>query len=370
MRVGLFIDTHNLGGAEVVMLELAELLKLKSHEPVVMHFGNLYITQKCQALGIENIILTNELLYKKSMTLPVFCWNLSRQIRSLKLDVIHSHLTGAIICNALTSLLSGTPHIGTLHDIYMVEENPRLLWALKLSSWLGTRLIAVSNTTKQQYVVKGISPKKIKTVLNCVPHRQQRSKSKLTKLDLGIPSDHCVFSTVARLVPLKRTDLLIKAFSKAFEHNPNIHLLIIGNGPELAKLKDIASASLARKNILFLGERGDVDVLLQLSDVFCLVSDSEGLSRSILEAIANGLPIIATNVGGNVEIVTNNGLIIERGDTDGAMNAIKSLANSVEQRRNLAVKSKKLATTKLSSESFVLNHIATYQSIIEQRVAQ
>ena len=120
---------------------------------------------------------------------------------------------------------------------------------------------------------------------------------------LGVPSDGIVFGTVGRLAPTKGLSYLIEAFDMVREQVPDAHLVLLGDGSERAKIERQARESLHGEAIHLLGHREHVEQLLRGMDVFVMSSVAEGVGRALLEAMAVGLPAVATQVGGIPEVV-------------------------------------------------------------------
>ena len=142
---------------------------------------------------------------------------------------------------------------------------------------------------------------------------------KILRDNLSIKDEYVVLTT-SRLVYKNGVDILIKAIAKIKESRPNIKLLIIGDGPELPKLKVISYKLKVDNNVLFLGQipQKDLPIYFRVSDVFVRASRSEGLGNSFLEAMAAGIPVIGTPVGGIVDflITGHTGLLANPEDSD------------------------------------------------------
>jgi glycosyltransferase involved in cell wall biosynthesis len=129
---------------------------------------------------------------------------------------------------------------------------------------------------------------------------------------LGLGPEHVVIGTVGRLDPVKDQVGLLKAFSQLPDDSRTL-LLIVGDGPCRQDLEAAVDALGLRERVRLLGERNDVPAVLSAMDVFVLCSVGEGISNTILEAMATGLPVVATRVGGNPELVTDGstGFLVE-----------------------------------------------------------
>jgi glycosyltransferase involved in cell wall biosynthesis len=151
---------------------------------------------------------------------------------------------------------------------------------------------------------------------------------------LGLPSDAFVFGTIGRLVPTKGQLYLIEAFAKVKQKLPKSMLLLIGDGRLENVLRAEASKTGFGKSIHFFGWRTDIPQILKALDVFVLSSLAEGTTRAILEAMAAGVPCVATEVGGILEIIIGNnvGLLVPPKDENALAEAMITLANAPEQK--------------------------------------
>lgn len=125
VRVGHFIETKFPGGAEQVMLDLCEYSKDRNIEPIIFHFEHRWIDDQCEELGIEHHVIPFREVFKSNLTLPVFAFKFSRLLKQYRVDLLHNHLFGPIVGGGLAAFLARIPHIGTVHDIYMIEESPK-----------------------------------------------------------------------------------------------------------------------------------------------------------------------------------------------------------------------------------------------------
>jgi glycosyltransferase involved in cell wall biosynthesis len=155
-----------------------------------------------------------------------------------------------------------------------------------------------------------------------------------TRTELNIPSDAFVCGTIARFGPYKGHNFLIKAFKKLKDRLPSAHLFLVGEGPLKEQLQCDTAASGLAQSVHFLGYRSDIPRLLGAIDCFVLPSiGSEGMPRVILEAMAVGVPCVATDVGGNSEIINSKdvGILVRPGDSSALAEAMMEVANMPEK---------------------------------------
>jgi glycosyltransferase involved in cell wall biosynthesis len=150
----------------------------------------------------------------------------------------------------------------------------------------------------------------------------------LHRLHAGLPPEGFLIGCAARLVPVKRHADLIEAFALIAESQPQAQLVLIGDGPLRAELGAQVSLAGLDGRVHFLGERKDIEILLPLLDAFALASRTEGMSNALLEAMACGLPTVATAVGGNPEVVEPEvtGLLVPPCTPDALAYALHTLA--------------------------------------------
>ena len=154
----------------------------------------------------------------------------------------------------------------------------------------------------------------------------------LAKEDAGLEPDQRYLIHVARHHPVKDQPTLVRGFARAAADLPDVDLLMVGDGPLRPDLEALARALRVSQRVNFLGVRTDIPDLMRAADAFALTSLSEAASLTLLEALASGLPAVATAVGGNPEIVRHEkeGLLFPRGDVSGCADAIRRLFRDAE----------------------------------------
>ncbi|MDO6424862.1 glycosyltransferase [Saccharophagus degradans] len=366
MRIGLFIDTFNLGGAETMLLDIAGLLKASGHTPILLHFGNPYLNEYAAKHGLENYVVPNHKAYKKTLTLPIFAFKTISFLKKLQLDCLHTHLFGSITGMAVPAKLAGIRHVGTLHDVYTIEEAPKRINLLKMAVAFGTKLIAVSSPMRNFYQARGnFKPESLTFVANFVPAYAHSGDRAEVRAELGVNEQDFVIFSVGRLVSLKRFDLIIDAakICKQTHSDKNIKIFIAGGGELEQPLKQQIAQTQTQGVVTLLGERNDIPKLLSAADTFVLASDTEGMSRSILEAMAAELPIIATDVGGNSDLVVpdQNGYLVPPNNASALAEKFGFLAGEQEICNKFSTCSKQFAISKFGAEQFLAQHLANYQ---------
>jgi glycosyltransferase involved in cell wall biosynthesis len=366
-KVAHFIDSHDPGGAETIVIEICRKIEKNGYTPVVFHFGNPWLEDKCREYGIPSLFVPGHRLFKSSTTIPFFSAVFAKFLRTQRVDILHSHLFGPVTGACFATYLARIPHIGTLHDIYTIEEKKKRIRYIRLSSFLGTTLVTVSHQMNRYLTNLGrFHNGTLQTIVNGVDidrFNVSVSRNHYSELDLG--PDDIVFACVGRLEQIKGHDVLIKAFS-AMKPMHHVKLLIVGDGPIRKDIERQIQEKGLQNNVRMLGQRNDIPALLNLSDCFVLSSRSEGLSCSIIEAMASGLPVIATDVGGNSELVTDevNGYLVPSENPDALSTRLQVIINDSLKRKKFAEMSLNRAREHYSLDGMLEKYVDNYNKMI------
>jgi len=187
---------------------------------------------------------------------------------------------------------------------------------------------------------------------------------------LGIPHEAPVVGSVGRLEPVKRFDLLLSAFARVMRRmrdagGPDPHLVLVGDGSDRARLEDLARRLGVSERIALSGWQLDVSRYYALFDVFVLCSDSEGMPIGLLEAMASGLPAVATDVGAVAEVLTGElrDQVVAPGDSESLADKILQLLSSSERRTRIG----ELCRQRAASEYSLDATLRAYRELYEVR---
>jgi glycosyltransferase involved in cell wall biosynthesis len=261
-------------------------------------------------------------------------------IEKENIHIINCHRHRATAIGVLASLLSNAdPAIfSTIHGLRKAETYRRKLFNFFLYKKLAG-IICISYAVGE-YVLKvnwSLPASKVTVIQNGIPlddFLNPRSKSECREALLpGVVANYW-FGTVGRLTAVKNQKTLIISYAKLVEKVPDSILLIVGKGPLESELKNIVSRCGISDKVFFLGFRIDIPEVLNALDVFIIPSLREGLCLSLLEAMASGLPVIASRVGGVPEVfgTVKLGHLIEPLDIDGLAQAMNELASLPKKR--------------------------------------
>jgi glycosyltransferase involved in cell wall biosynthesis len=358
-------ETSEPGGSETVLAYIAANLDPKRYRSRICLLREGWLTSHLRELRLEYQIIENRHSYD-----PGFLMRLLRLIRREKIDLIHSHEFMMNVYGAIAARLCGIPMIGTVHGkVYFTEKKLRIL-AYKLAFGICSGMIAVSEDLKK-YLIDSLNPGKpgkILTIYNGID---------LTRFAMGgYPNDIArklsiepgtvIAGSVGSLFEVKGFEYLLRAAKKVRDALPDFRLLIVGEGRQEEPLKRLAETLGLRDTVDFMGFRKDVPGLLNLLDIYVCSSISEGLSLSILEAMASGKPIVATSVGGNPELVAEgqNGFLVAPRDAGALSERIIDLARDEKLRLSMGKRSRQIAEEKFSLKAMIENYQQLYQRLI------
>jgi len=251
-------------------------------------------------------------------------WKLQKYIRDQGIDVVHTWDADAAIFGSIAAWLSGRPLITSRRDMGEIYPQWKVR-ALHRADRRASRVVANARAIKDRFASCGLPAEKIEVITNLFDlddfdMRAQQPFSRLAELPDGIR-----LVMVARLDPEKDTGVIIEALAPVVEKRPDVRLVIAGDGREREALEALVKARGMTGHVCFLGDIKEVPALLAVCDIGLLVPRSnEGLSNSILEYRAAGLPVIATDCGGNAELIEHgrDGTLIPIGDRVALTSAI------------------------------------------------
>ena len=249
-------------------------------------------------------------------------YDLFKLCRKERFDIVHTHTSKGGFLGRIAARLAGVPIvIHTVHGFSFNEFTPRLKTGIyvgleKIASHFCDTMISVTDQHRLMGVEKGITkPDKIVTIHNGIKSKkfEEMIPNDSMREGLGFSKGNIIIGTVGRLTPEKGQMYLVKAIPNVVEKYPLAHFIFIGDGPYESGLKSLASKLAIRKHCSFLGFRRDVPDLLSCIDVFVQPSPREGLSITLLEAMAAKKPVIASDITGNQEVIDSgiNGILCE-----------------------------------------------------------
>ena len=290
---------------------------------------------------------------------------LTHQIR-----IVHTHSPHTILEVALAHA-PGIIHLSTRHLLASPGDRRwGLIYTLwdRFSLYVPNHIVAVSKAMYRQIVSQpGMDKNRVTMIHNAIPVEQFYTPEKRDsyRTELGLPPKLLVIGYAGRIEKVKRIDLLLLAFSTVLSRFPQARLLIAGEGNLIYEMQEFAIKLGISEAVIWLGFCREIPRFLAALDIYIQSSINEGLSLSILEAMAAGKPVIATDVGGGNELIEDGetGLLIQPGSPSAIANAIIDLIERPDKRERLGLAARSQAAEEFNIQSMVEAYRLIYQKI-------
>lgn len=356
LKVIYTIGSLELGGAESQMVLLirelkkrgwhCELFVLEAKGPfksileqdgIAIHDGG-YVSDASKGVKIFQLLRA-----------VVRFWRLTRDVRP---DVLHAYLQMTNFIGSLVGRAAGVRKIITSRRALGTHQDrqPYRKWLDKIANALSDRVTVNSSAVGQDTIFRdGIAPEKLVLIRNGLDFgrfSEQEGARDAVRKTLGLADDELGIIKVGNLIPYKGHADLINALPKVLEKRSAVRLFLVGEDRGIqVDLERLASSLGVSDRVHFLGQRDDVPSLLMAVDLYAMASHEEGSSNALLEAMAAGLPIVATDVGGNREALDDGraGMLVPPHDPQSFSLAIGKLMDDDVLRSQLAARAKACA---------------------------
>lgn len=298
-----------------------------------------------------------------------------RELRRLKPAIVNTYSI-ATLDLTLLARLSGARVVHAEHgwQLGRNDVDPKYIRMRRLMSPFISRFVAVSrDLANWLHETVGLAKHKVACIYNGVdPRIFPDSDRAVARIRVGVPANAYVVGTVGRLVPVKAQTLLVEAFARlqSLNEEKNVFLVIVGDGPEKNALERKVNELKLNESVLLAGARSDIPDWLASFDVFAVPSRNEGVSIAILEAMAAGLPVVATHVGGNSEVVEDRetGHLVPVGDVDAMAIALQRYRDdaALAARHGEAGRARMLAH--FSMDSMITDYLNLYDGVLGRKL--
>lgn len=367
IKIGYVINNLQVGGAEILLLNFIRAIDKKECKVYVY---TLFKENPLKEEFLKSGARIRELNMKNNRQFWKIS-HLSTLMKSDELDIVHTHLCDADLYGRIAGQLAGIKIIvSTEHSINPWKFKKDAIRMIRNSLDRYTTkfcktIICVSRAVGDFHIKWGIPKEKIRVIYHVNPFMPAKISKISKKRELGILRENFVITTVGRIVPLKNQKMLIECGFKILSRRKNITFLIIGDGPLRLELITYVKHSNYQKHFLFLGNRHDVNEILYISDVFVLPSIYEGFPQTIVEAMQQGLPVVASLVGGVPEIVDNTtGILIDPANPSELTNALYKLYKSGTLRKQFGLNAQKIIEKKFRFSKYVNEMLFLYNNLI------
>ena len=364
MKVLQLISSGGMYGAEAVVLNLARALEGQSHHSVVGVFaheatGDVQLHREAVALGLESHLLPCRSQFDRAMMA-----DLRRFVVQHGIDVVHAHGYKADVYAYLALRKAGIPLISTCH--LWVDSNLKVRMYGALDRWVLKRfagVAAVSDALYAQVVEAGVAAAKVRMIPNGIDARRFTDAARRAELTekQGRPKR---IGLVGRLAAEKGIDIFLRASAQILRGaHADVQCVVAGEGPDRGALERLAVELAIERQVTFLGRCDTMPELLASLDLVVSASRSEGLPIAILESMASGRPIVATDVGA-VSLALDGGragLLVPAEDVDALSGAMLRLLEDAELGRELGERARQRVLSVFSAEHMADEYLALYQ---------
>ncbi|HEX6850864.1 MAG TPA: glycosyltransferase [Candidatus Polarisedimenticolaceae bacterium] len=368
IRLALFIGSLGGGGAQRHVSLLAPRLDRSRFDVLVLcrERRGEYL-RELEDAGIEVVeIASRGPLYGPSSLRAVV--RLARLVRERRIDVLHSLLFECNVQAILATRLSrGTLVVAGLRN--MDDKYSSLRMSLYVAVLrLADRIVAVSDPVKERFAERGVPSERIEVVENGIELESPRGGASLETAEQALGGrlpGRPIVVTLASLHPRKGLDHLLRAAKQVVTAFPGTHFLICGEGPERARLESLRAELGLQSVVLLPGAVRAVREVLASSDLFVLSSLEEGMSNALLEAHAEGIPAVVTDVGANSRVVEHGvtGLVVPPASPEALANAIRSILAAPDTRRRMGAAARERIGAHFTLDAMVHRMEAAYESV-------
>lgn len=375
IRVLHLIEHLRIGGAERVVVDLVTALDGEKIESTVCHYRYRGIlAEDLRQKGFPVVYMEKDFLTRSLPDLlrillfplvllesAVFVFRLRRLMKRGQTDLVHSHMFSANLWGRLAALLSGADFsITTEHTKYIRDTSVKHNILNRMLMPVTDRVVAISEEVagaveEQQGVPRG----RLAVIPNGIvlPPRSPSGRS----VRGGPPT----VASIGRLVPEKRHDVLLKAVKSCLAEVVDLRCWIVGDGPERPKIERLIVDLGLQGAVEMLGEQRDVPSLFPRMTVVANSSEREGLPLSLLEAMGAGIPVVATDVGGNREIVLDGetGILVPSEDHVALAGGICRIVRDRDLAEKMTARARSLVEGKHSIEAVSKRYEALYEEV-------
>lgn len=349
-----------------------------------------YINIKEKLKSNNNIFVSILLIIKRLKLYNDKIYFTKKKIKQLlienEIDIINAHdvISAYAAIMAMKELNINRKLITTIHSIgtFRDEANKNIILNSKYynnylrkieeSVYRNSDMLVYPSYGSMQYIDDYLlKDKKVEIIYNGISVKKPTKCRNDIRKKFNISENDIVFVSVGRLIYEKGFDRLIEIFKKLIDvYGENLKLLIIGDGVEFANLKTLINEKKLEKNIYLAGFRTDIPDILNASDVYISASRKAVFDLTVLEALVSGLPVVASNIGGNIEALENGkyGILIDFNDSRDVVVKLENLILNYRYRNKLSKDSYNYAIKKFSVEEMYNNYIKIYKIYNDKKI--
>lgn len=374
----------NLGGAQISAVGICVGLRQRGFD-VLLAYSSRGGSHRSETLTLKQTLLTQNIpifdvchLRRRSSPLNdlLAMGQLRKIIKQERPDIVHTHMSKAGVVGRMAAALASTPHI--VHSVwgwsFYRTSSPILRRAYIALERAATRYTDIMLAVSSQQILDGLragigEPSDYIVCRYGIDVKEFRgvgdAPAELRK-EFSLPLNSPIVGTVMGLMEAKSPLDFVAVAVDVLKIRPDVHFLVVGDGP----LRGAMDEALAQRGIVdqvhLTGSRNDVPQLLKLMDVFLLTSRWEGLPRVVLEAMAAGIPVVSTSVGGVPEVVEHgqSGMLVPAGDIEGLAHHVLTLINEPYTARRIAETAQQRLTDEFDLAGVVSRYVQIYEELL------
>ncbi len=365
IHIAFLVHTYGFGGLENMVTNLVNHLDPNRFESTIISFAPLQPLDNRVDLSRTQVISLN----KKGGNNPVLIYKIYQLLKRIRADIVQTHNWGTAvegIIGAKIARIQGIVHAerGTIEDKERNVKLQRFLWGF------ADQVLSVSEGHRKKVTnIVGFPNERMKVIVNGVDTERffpNPTIKAVIRQKLGLKTNSLCIGTVGSLRFVKNQSLLIKACKAVLSQFDQVEVLIVGAGPLVSQLKlEVKTLGLSEK-IRFVGVQPDIPEILNALDIFVLPSRSEGMPNAVLEAMACGVPVISTSVGGVPEVIESekNGILIASEDEQHLVQVLKELVQNHKKRFSLGIEGRKRVESYFSLKKMVAEYEILYEALL------
>ncbi len=366
-------EQSSAGGSEKQLFLLASSLNSKFFRPMVVQLSpNDLALSKPMTREIAQIF---HLPTKKFYSLHGIYqfYRLSRLAKKNNVDIIHTFFEKSEVMGWFATRLAGIPIWVTSRRDLGFKRKRIYDRIFSLTSKDCKKCIANCNAVKERVIQQeNLPPDKIEVIYNGLDlsEYQQILKTKPLREELGVVNGAPVVGLIANFnFEIKGHIYFLGSAKKILEKVPDAKFVLVGDGPLRPRYEEVARELNIKKDVYFLGKRADVPTIISNLDVSVLSSTNEGFSNVIMESMAAGKPVVATNVGGSKEMIQDGvtGYLVPPSDSQSMANAIINLLRNPEKAMAMGVAGREVVKEKFTVETMVKKYEELYFSLLKNK---
>lgn len=363
-RIAFGITDLDPGGAERMLTELVTRLDRNEWEPHVYCLGpEAYFSSVMRDHGIQVTCFHAT----GTADVPRVVWKWRQKLRRFRPEILYTWLFHANILGRFAGKWAGVSHI--LSGIRVAER--RHAWHLRLDRWtnrLVEKNVCVSRGVAQ-FVERtgGLDPQKSVVIANAVDGKRFEGVPPADLTRFGVPPGCPVVITIGRLDYQKGVDVLVDAIPHVRQRHSAAHFLIVGDGPERSALERRAKSLGLENQVHFVGRQTGIPALLAASTLLVLPSRWEGMPNVVLEALAAGKPVIATQVEGTEDLVVTdlNGWLVPSEQAPDLAKTMTVALGNLERLSKMGLESQITYNKYFTIDKFVAAHVELFQNVLK-----